>query len=66
MMGMGTTARGRYACGCRVGSSQLSHGVSMPLPICSRHGSGYAKMTVAARVARTAVKRFGLALFGLF
>jgi len=64
MMGLGTTARGRYACGCRVGTSHLNHGVTLPLPICSRHGAGYGLSTVAARMARSALKRLGGALRG--
>lgn len=62
MMGMGTAARGRYACGCRVGVSRLGEGVVLPLPICSRHGSGYGMTTVAVRWARAALRRMGGAL----
>lgn len=66
MMGRDETSRGRYACGCRVGSARLNHGVTLPMPICSRHGLGYGRATVAARFARSAFRRFGILLLGLF
>ena len=64
MVGIERAAGGHYSCGCRVVASDLSHGVLLPLPICSRHGSGYGRTTVMARMARSALRRLGGALRG--
>ena len=64
MVGIERAAGGHYSCGCRVVTSHLSHGVLLPLPICSRHGFGYGRATVVTRMARSALKRFGGALRG--
>jgi len=66
MMGKDGATKGRYACGCRVGISQLNHGVTLTLPICSRHGMGYGRVTVAVRFARSAFRRVGGVLLALF
>jgi hypothetical protein len=62
MLGIERAAGGCYSCGCRIVTSDLSHGVLLPLPICSSHGRGYGRTTVVARMARSALRRFGGAL----